>query len=237
MKALVGVIHAAARQIHPSVFQEIVRSKGAEQGRLATAEWRLRHGAERPYDARACVQCLKAIGQQCGWTIQVTVESDDVLKIMLLECEFADLHHCGSYLCDLAAGVFAGAMVETLGHARICVNQCSETPPLNCTFTIRLHKSEEHAAIPDIVHSYIEKQTVPLGDWLPDGAPVERLTPREQQVLQLIAQGFSDKRVAKVLRRSVRTVENHAARIRQKLRIENRTGLVRFAFRNRLIES
>lgn len=236
-KVLVGIIHATARQIHPSVFQEIVRSIGAEQGRLATAEWRLRHGAERQYDTRACVQCLKAIGQQCGWTIQVAVESDDVLKITLLECEFADLHHCGSYLCDLAAGVFAGVMVETLGHARICVNQCSETPPLNCTFTIHLHKSEEHSPIPDIVHSYIEKQSVPLGGWLPDGAPVERLTPREQQVLQLIAQGFSDKQVAKVLRRSVRTVENHAARIRQKLHIENRTGLVRFAFRNHLIES
>jgi DNA-binding NarL/FixJ family response regulator len=77
---------------------------------------------------------------------------------------------------------------------------------------------------------------MPLGDRWVDSTPGDHLTPREQQILRLIAQGFSDKQIAGTLQRSVRTIENHAARIRQKLCIENRTGLVRFAFRNRLIE-
>lgn len=237
-KTLVGVIHASARQIHPSVFQEIVRSKGAEQGRLAASEWRLKYGSSgRQCDTRGCVQCLKAIGQQCGWTLQISVESDDTLTIIVSECQFTGSHESGLYLCELAAGLFAGVAAETLGYAKIYISQCSETPLLNCGFTICLRESEEHAAIPDIVHSHIEKEWVVRGNRLSDGAPVERLTPREQQVLRLIAQGFSDKQIAEALQRSVRTVENHAARIRQKLRIENRTGLVRFAFRNRLIES
>ncbi|HWQ70001.1 MAG TPA: response regulator transcription factor [Patescibacteria group bacterium] len=236
-KALVAVIHASAQQIHPSVFQEIVRDRGAEQGRLAASEWLLRHGTLRRCDTRACVQCLKAIGQQCGWTIRVTVESDDAFTIIVQECQFTESRESGLYLCELAAGLFAGVVAETLGYAKICADQCSATPPLGCVFTIYLRESEGHAAIPDIIHQYIVKEPVLYGDRLSDGVPVERLTQREQQILQLIAQGFSDKQIAGTLQRSVRTVENHAARIRQKLRIGNRTGLVRFAFRNRLIES
>ncbi|CBE69162.1 MAG: hypothetical protein F9K13_06690 [Candidatus Methylomirabilis oxygeniifera] len=62
-RALSAVIHALARQIHPSVFQEIVRDRGTEQWRLAASEWWLRHGTLRRCDTRACVQCLKAIGR------------------------------------------------------------------------------------------------------------------------------------------------------------------------------
>ncbi|MBI2883577.1 MAG: response regulator transcription factor [Candidatus Methylomirabilis oxyfera] len=69
-----------------------------------------------------------------------------------------------------------------------------------------------------------------------DGAPGDQRTPREQQILQLIAQGFSDKQIARTLQRSVRTVENHAARVRKKLQVDNRTALVRYALRARLIE-
>lgn len=235
-KALVAVIHASAQQIHPSVFQEVVRDRGAEQGRLAASEWWLRHGTLRRCDTRACVQCLKAIGQQCGWTLQVAVESEDAFTITVQECQFTESRESESYLCELAAGLFAGVVAETLGYAKICANQCSETPPLGCAFTIYLRESEGHAAISDITHQHIEKKSIPLGDRWADSAPGDHLTPREQQILRLIAQGFSDKQIAKALQRSARTVENHAARIRQKLRIENRAGLVRFAFRNRLIE-
>lgn len=237
MKTLVAVIHALAQQIHPSVFQEIVRDSGAEQGRLAASEWWLRHGTLKRCDARSRVQCLKAIGQQCGWTLQVAVESEDALTITVLECQFTKSRKSESYLCELTAGLFAGVVAETLGYAKICVNHCSETPPLGCAFTIYLRESDGHAAIPDVIHQHIEKKSILRGDRLVKGAPGDRLTPREQQVLRLIAQGFSDKQIAKTLQRSVRTVENHAARIRQKLHIENRAGLVRFAFRNRLIES
>jgi DNA-binding CsgD family transcriptional regulator len=236
-KALVAVIHASAQQIHPSVFREIIRDRGVAQGRQAASEWWLKHGTLRPCDTRTCVQCLKAIGQQCGWTIRVTVESEDALTITVQECQFTESRESESHLCELAAGLFAGVVAETLGYAKICANQCSETPPLGCAFTIYLRESEGHAAIPDITHRHIEKQSIPLGDRRMDSAPGDYLTPREQQILRLIAQGFSDKQIAKTLQRSARTVENHAARIRQKLGIENRVGLVRFAFRTHLIES
>lgn len=234
-KMLAGVIHMVVRQIHPSVFQDIVRDIGTEHGRLAASEWCLTHGTPRRCDRRVSVQCLEAVGQQCGWTLRVTSESADALRVNVMKCQFTEPREYGFYLCDLAAGLFAGVVAETLGYARIYVEQCSETPPLDCVFTVYLQKSEENATIPDSVHPYIEKESALVAEGS-CCAPGERLTPRETQVLRLIAQGLSDKQIAAALRLSVRTVENHAARIRQKLDIVSRTALVRFAFRTHLVE-
>src|SRR5574337_632157 len=235
-KSLAGVIHAVARQIHPLVFQETVRGVGAEQGRLAASEWRLAHGVARRRDIQACVQCLKAIAQQCGWSLRVAVESGDALKVTVAEARFTEPHESGSYLCELAAGLFAGVVSETLGYARVLPSGCSETPPLNCVCTIHLRESEAIMAMSSLAHPHIEKEATLLAERLVDGTLGERLTRRELQVLRLIAQGLSDKAIAAALRLSVRTVENHGARIRQKLHIDSRTGLARFAFRTRLIE-
>lgn len=235
-KSLAGVIHAAAKQIHPSVFQETVRGVGAEQGRLAASEWRLAHGVTRRCDIRTCVQCLKAVAQRCGWTLHVTIESEDILGVTVAEARFTEPHEPGWYLRELATGLFAGVVAETLGYARVFSDRCSETPPLNCVYTIHLSESKEIMTTSDVAYSHIAKESTLLTERLVDGTRGERLTRRELQILRLIAQGLSDKAIAAALHRSVRTVENHGARIRQKLRIDTRTGLVRFAFRSRLIE-
>ncbi len=64
---------------------------------------------------------------------------------------------------------------------------------------------------------------------------VALLTPREQEVLRLIAKGQMNKEIAEQLFLSVRTVESHRAKIMHKLRINNVQGLVRFAVQNALI--
>lgn len=234
-KVLEGLIRASARQIHPTVFREIVRNVGVEHGRLAASEW-LAQGKWRRCDARACAECLEAVGGQCGWTLRVTVGPEDVLTITVQKCQVTVSREIGLYLCDLAAGLFVGVAVQTLGCATISVNQCSETPPLHCAFTIRLREPTPYETAPAIVQLPTKEESALFGNRPSVCEPVEHLTPREQQVLQLIAQGFSDKQIAKTLQRSARTIENHAARIRQKLRVENRTGLARFAIRARLIE-
>ncbi len=235
-KALAGVIHAAAQQIHPSVFYNIIRSVGAQLGRTAACEYQVIYDLHGPFDSHACAQYLEAVGKQCGWTLRVVVESDDALLVTVLDCVFTEPQESGYYLCELAAGLFAGVVAETLGYAKICVGPCSNTPPLNCAFTIYLQESEENVTIADIVHPHMGKGSVVLGNKRLDSALGERLTPRETQILQLIAQGLSDKKIAATLQRSVRTVENHAAQIRQKLGIDSRTGLVRFALRARLVD-
>ncbi len=57
----------------------------------------------------------------------------------------------------------------------------------------------------------------------------QRLTPRESEVLRLLALGYTNREVADELDISVRTVETHRASILAKLRVRTRADLVRYA--------
>ena len=61
------------------------------------------------------------------------------------------------------------------------------------------------------------------------------LTPREREIVQLVAEGRSSKQVAELLGISVKTVESHRTNIMRKLRIRSVSELVRYAVRNGLI--
>jgi DNA-binding NarL/FixJ family response regulator len=66
--------------------------------------------------------------------------------------------------------------------------------------------------------------------------PADPLTPRERQILQLIAEGKTTKEVAVLLGLSTKTAESYRARIMEKLDIHQTAGLVRYAIRRGLIE-
>jgi DNA-binding NarL/FixJ family response regulator len=63
-----------------------------------------------------------------------------------------------------------------------------------------------------------------------------QLSPRERQILQLVAEGKSNKEVANTLNLSVKTVETHRARIMEKLGLHTVSDLIRYAVRNQIIE-
>ena len=62
------------------------------------------------------------------------------------------------------------------------------------------------------------------------------LTTREREILQLIAEGSSNKKIAEVLFISPKTVETHRTHIMDKLNIHNRTELIKYAIRNRIVD-
>jgi DNA-binding NarL/FixJ family response regulator len=65
----------------------------------------------------------------------------------------------------------------------------------------------------------------------------DNLTPRQRQVLQLIAGGHSTKEIAYHLELSVKTVETHRAQLMDRLQIRDIAGLVKYAIRNGLVSS
>jgi two-component system response regulator NreC len=77
-----------------------------------------------------------------------------------------------------------------------------------------------------VIHAYLAKTDLP-----PDP-----LTTREREVLQLVAEGMTSKKVAGMLGISVKTAECHRHRIMDKLDIHDTAGLVRYSIRRRLIE-
>lgn len=65
--------------------------------------------------------------------------------------------------------------------------------------------------------------------------PLEALTPRQREILKLIAEGQSTKEIAYSLGVSVKTVETHRAQLMDRLDIRDIAGLVRFAIRVGLV--
>lgn len=63
-----------------------------------------------------------------------------------------------------------------------------------------------------------------------------RLTPREREVIQLLAEGNRNKKIAQILSISVKTVETHRTTLMRKIGVKSIVELVRYAVRNRLTE-
>jgi len=65
---------------------------------------------------------------------------------------------------------------------------------------------------------------------------LDQLTPRQREILQLLAEGKNTKTIAATLKISIKTVETHRAGLMERLGIRDIPGLVRYAIRNGLIE-
>lgn len=75
--------------------------------------------------------------------------------------------------------------------------------------------------------------------WIDDGAagPAEPLTPREQEVLKLIAEAHTNREIGSILHLAEKTVESHRANLLRKLGMRDRVELVRYAIRRGLVEA
>jgi DNA-binding NarL/FixJ family response regulator len=85
------------------------------------------------------------------------------------------------------------------------------------------------SAIATLVKDFVERDRS-------DGEQFDVLTPRELQVLKLIAEAYTSKEIAKELFISVKTVERHRQNILDKLGMSDRVELTRYAIRRGLIQ-
>jgi DNA-binding NarL/FixJ family response regulator len=76
-------------------------------------------------------------------------------------------------------------------------------------------------------------------EWMrdPSTGPEEPLSPREQEVLKLIAEAHTNKQIAETLHLAEKTVESHRANLLRKLGMRDRVELVRYAIRRGLTEA
>lgn len=66
---------------------------------------------------------------------------------------------------------------------------------------------------------------------------LERLTPRQREILQLVAEGYTTKEIANTLSLSMKTIEMHRAHLMEALDIHDIAGLVRYAIRMGVVSS
>ena len=78
-----------------------------------------------------------------------------------------------------------------------------------------------------------------IREWMAEGAEGPRvpLTPREEQVVKLIAEAHTNSQIAEILHLAEKTVESHRANVLRKLGMRDRVELVRYAIRRGLIEA
>ena len=99
-----------------------------------------------------------------------------------------------------------------------------------CRATMRGEPFIYPAAVTALIRDHLEKTS--------DGEqPREILTPRELEVLKLIAEAHSSKEIAQILVISIKTVERHRANILEKLGMRDRVELTRYAIRRGLVEA
>ncbi|MEY2488790.1 MAG: hypothetical protein QOC70_732 [Verrucomicrobiota bacterium] len=79
-----------------------------------------------------------------------------------------------------------------------------------------------------VIDSYLER----VGG---ESSPLEQLTPRQREILQMVAEGKNTKEIASTLEISVKTVEAHRLQLMARLDIHDVPGLVRYAIRSGLV--
>jgi DNA-binding NarL/FixJ family response regulator len=98
-----------------------------------------------------------------------------------------------------------------------------------CRATMRGEPFVYPGAVTALIRDHLEKGA--------DGEEKDVLTPRELEILKLIAEAHSSKEIAQMLVISVKTVERHRANILEKLGMRDRVELTRYAIRRGLVEA
>ena len=97
-----------------------------------------------------------------------------------------------------------------------------------CRATMRGEPFLYPAAVTALIRDHLERGR--------ENADADVLTPRELEVLKLVAEAHSSKAIAALLVISIKTVEHHRANILQKLGMRDRVQLTRYAIRRGLVE-
>lgn len=108
-----------------------------------------------------------------------------------------------------------------------------DATPTELEFALRSVMRGETYLSPGVSGAIVEKY---LRNGEPATGPLDAITPRQREILQLIAEGRSTKEMAARLGVSIKTVETHRALLMERLGIHDIAGLARFAVRTGLVE-
>jgi NarL family two-component system response regulator LiaR len=106
-----------------------------------------------------------------------------------------------------------------------------DVSPEELAHAIRAAQRNEAVLHPEVATKLMQEFSAPR----PNEAPVDQLTPREMDVLRLVAKGMSNKEIADNLVISEKTTKTHISNILSKLHLADRTQVAIYALRQRLV--
>ena len=110
-----------------------------------------------------------------------------------------------------------------------------DAPPEEIAAAVRIVASGEALLAPTVTRAVIEEFVRQRPAAVPATPPVAELTPREREVLDLLARGLSNPEICERLVISEATAKTHVAHILQKLDLRDRIQVIIYAYENRLI--
>jgi DNA-binding NarL/FixJ family response regulator len=128
------------------------------------------------------------------------------------------------YVYDALAAGASGFLLKDVG-------------PEQLTEGIRVVASGDALLAPTVTHRLIDELVAARRRPAPPPAELESLTPREREVLELVAQGLSNVEIAELLVVEETTVKTHVSRLLAKLDLRDRVQAVIFAYESGLVES
>jgi DNA-binding NarL/FixJ family response regulator len=144
---------------------------------------------------------------------EIARQRPDVRILML------SMHDNEEYLFEaLSAGASGYVLKSAADQDLVCA----------CRAALRGEPFLYPAAVSTLVRSHLERRREEPGH--------DPLSPREQEVVKLIADGLSGREIADLLGISPRTVERHRANVLEKLGLQDRVDVTRYAIRRGLIE-
>jgi len=109
-----------------------------------------------------------------------------------------------------------------------------DSAPLELALALQAVARGEPYLSPPVSRQVVESYAQRTGG---GAQPLAALTPRQREILQLIAEGNSTKQIAGRLALSVKTVETHRSQLMERLSIRDVPGLVRYAIRHGLVSA
>lgn len=195
------------------------------------------------------------VAAQLGDRVQVLAEAGDVLEAVEVildrspEVVLLDVHLPSGTGADVIAGVRAGGGEDI----RFLALSVSDDPD-DVIAVIRagargyVTKSINSDELADAVKRVAEGDAVfspRLAGFVidafsatlptPEDPELDLLSPREQEVMRLLARGYAYKEIARRLTISIKTVETHASNVLRKLQVSNRHELTRWAAKRRIV--
>lgn len=125
-------------------------------------------------------------------------------------------------------------IVSRCMEAGACGYLVKDTPPAQLVYAVQAAARGQQYMSPNVmkpvVGRYLKRKDKPKSRY-------DLLSAREREILVLLAEGVSLKEIAGKLTLSVKTVDAHKYNLMRKLDVHDRTGLIRFAIRSKLIEA
>jgi DNA-binding NarL/FixJ family response regulator len=146
------------------------------------------------------------------------------------------LHRCPSTEVLIFTGIETEELVFSVfdaGARSYILKSDTRTQLLAALHAAAEHRSYFTTKVGELIFSRYSAMRRNLPDQPADGG---LLSPREREIVQLVAEGRTSKEVATRLGISVKTAETHRAAVMRKLRLDTLSDLIRYAIRNHLIE-